>query len=95
MWAGRIRVVFRQYMRGGLAHYLAVQALHLATLAACMGGSYALCAKMPGGWLGLVPRILIVLIVPNVLNLAVYAWGKDAAYLRQYGGKVAKKLLKK
>ena len=82
-------------MRGGLAHYLAVQALHLATLAACMGGSYALCAKMPGGWLGLVPRILIVLIVPNVLNLAVYAWGKDAAYLRQYGGKVAKKLLKK
>ena len=50
---------------------------------------------MPGGWLGLVPRILIVLIVPNVLNLAVYAWGKDAAYLRQYGGKVAKKLLKK
>ena len=95
MWAGRIRVVFRQYMRGGLAHYLAVQALHLATLAACMGGSYALCAKMPGGWLGLVPRILIVLIVPNVLNLAVYAWGKDAAYLRQYAGKVAKKLLKK
>ena len=95
MWAGRIRVVFRQYMRGGLAHYLAVQALHLATLAVCMGGSYALCAKMPGGWLGLVPRVLIVLIVPNVLNLAVYAWGRDAAYLRQYGGKVAKKLLKK
>ena len=62
-----------------------------------MGGSYALCAKMPGGWLGLVPRILIVLIVPNVLNLAVYAWGKDAAFftMRQYGGKVAKKLLKK
>ena len=95
MWAGRIRVVFRQYMRGGLAHYLAVQALHLATLAACMGGSYALCAKMPGGWLGLVPRVLIVLIVPNVLNLAVYAWGRDAAYLRQYAGKAAKKLLKK
>ena len=95
MWAGRIRVVFRQYMRGGLGHYLGVQALHLVTLAVCMGGSYALCARMPGGWLGLVPRILIVLIVPNVLNLAVYAWGRDAAYLRQYAGKVAKKLLKK
>ena len=95
MWAGRIRVVFRQYMRGGLGHYLGVQALHLVTLAVCMGGSYALCARMPGGWLGLVPRIFIVLVVPNALNLAVYGWGKDAAYLRQYAGKVAKKLLKK
>ena len=95
MWAGRIRVVFRQYMRGELGHYLGVQALHLVTLAVCMGGSYALCARMPGGWLGLVPRILVVLVVPNALNLAVYGWGKDAAYLRQYAGKVAKKLLKK
>ena len=95
MWAGRIRVVFRQYMRGGLGHYLGVQALHLATLAVCMGGSYALCARMPDGWLGLVPRILVVLVVPNALNLAVYGWGRDAAYLRQYAGKVAKKLLKK
>ena len=95
MWAGRIRVVFRQYMRGGLGHYLGVQALHLVTLAVCMGGSYALCTRMPGGWLGLVPRILVVLVVPNALNLAVYGWGKDAAYLRQYAGKVAKKLLKK
>ena len=94
MWAGRIRVVFRQYMRGGLGHYLGVQALHLVTLAVCMGGSYALCARMPGGWLGLVPRIFVVLVVPNALNLAVYGWGKDAAYLRQYAGKVAKKLLK-
>ena len=95
MWAGRIRVVFRQYMRGGLGHYLGVQALHLVTLAVCMGGSYALCARMPGGWLSLVPRIFVVLVVPNALNLAVYGWGKDAAYLRQYAGKVAKKLLKK
>ena len=95
MWAGRIRVVFRQYMRGGLGHYLGVQALHLVTLAVCMGGSYALCTRMPGGWLGLVPRILVVLVVPNALNLAVYGWGRDAAYLRQYAGKVAKKLLKK
>ena len=38
---------------------------------------------------------LVVLVVPNALNLAVYGWGKDAAYLRQYAGKVAKKLLKK
>ena len=95
MWAGRIRVVFRQYMRGGLGHYLGVQALHLVTLAICMGGSYALCARMPGGWLGLVPRIFVVLVVPNALNLAVYGWSRDAAYLRQYAGKVAKKLLKK
>ena len=95
MWAGRIRVVFRQYMCGGLGHYLAVQALHLVTLAACMGGSYALCARMPGGWLGLAPRVLVVLVVPNLLNLAVYGWGKDAAYLRQYGAKVLRKLKRK
>ena len=95
MWAGRVVVVFRRYMAGGLAHYLAAQALHLVTLAACMGGSYALCARMPGGWLGLVPRVLVVLIVPNAINLAVYGWGRDAAYLRSYAQKLAAKLKRK
>ena len=95
MWAGRVVVVFRRYMAGGLAHYLAVQALHLVTLAVCMGGSYAICARMPGGWLGLVPRVLVVLVVPNVLNLAVYGWGRDAAYLRSYAGKLEAKLKRK
>ena len=67
----------------------------LVTLAACMGGSYALCARMSGGWLGLAPRVLVVLVVPNLLNLAVYVWCKDAAYLRQYGAKVRRKLKRK
>ena len=96
MWAGRIRVVFRQYMRGSLGHYLRVQALHLVTLAACMGLTYAACALVPlGGWLGLAPRAVLVLVVPNALNLAVYGWGGDAAYLRQYAAGVWRKLTKK
>lgn len=96
MWAGRIRVVFRQYMQGSLGHYLRVQALHLATLAACLGVTYAVCALVPlGGWLGLAPRAVLVLVVPNALNLAVYGWGGDAAYLRQYAAGVWRKLTKK
>ena len=96
MWAGRIRVVFRQYMQGSLGHYLRVQALHLATLAACLGVTYAVCALVPlGGWLGLAPRAVLVLAVPNALNLAVYGWGGDAAYLRQYAAGVWRKLIKK
>ena len=96
MWAGRIRVVFRQYMRGSLGHYLRVQALHLVTLAACMGLTCAACALVPlGGWLGLAPRAVLVLAVPNALNLAVYGWGGDAAYLRQYAAGVWHKLTKK
>ena len=96
MWAGRIRVVFRQYMQGSLGHYLRVQALHLATLAACLGVTYAACALVPlGGWLGLAPRAVLVLVVPNALNLAVYGWGGDAAYLRQYAAGVWRKLIKK
>ena len=96
MWAGRIRVVFRQYMQGSLGHYLRVQALHLVTLAACMGLTYAACALVPlGGWLGLAPRAVLVLVVPNALNLAVYGWGGDAAYLRQYAAGVWRKLIKK
>ena len=96
MWAGRIRVVFRQYMQGSLGHYLRVQALHLATLAACLGVTYAVCALVPlGGWLGLAPRAVLVLVVPNALNLVVYGWGGDAAYLRQYAAGVWRKLIKK
>lgn len=96
MWAGRIRVVFRQYMQGSLGHYLRVQALHLVTLAACLGVTYAACALVPlGGWLGLAPRAVLVLVVPNALNLVVYGWGGDAAYLRQYAAGVWRKLTKK
>lgn len=92
MWAGRVQVVFRNYMVGGLQHYLRSQALHLVTLAVCMGGSYAVCSLLPGGWAGLLLRVPVVLLLPNLVNLAVYGWGRDAAYLRQYAGKLAQKL---
>ena len=95
-WGGRIGVVCRRYMQGSLGHYLRGQALHLATLAACLGVTYAACALVPlGGWLGLAPRAVLVLVVPNALNLAVYGWGGDAAYLRQYAAGVWRKLTKK
>ena len=44
------------------------------------------------GWLGLVPRAVIVCVVPNLINLVVYAWGSDAAYLRRYAAGVWQKL---
>ena len=93
MWAGRIVVVFRRYMQGSLGHYLRAQALHLITLAVCMGGTWTLCEAVPiGGWLGLVPRAVIVCVVPNLFNLIVYGWGRDAVYLRQYGAALLQKL---
>ena len=96
MWAGRIVVVFRRYMQGSLGHYLRAQALHLVTLAACLGATYAACALVPlGGWLGLAPRAVLVLLVPNAINLAVYGWCGDAAYLRQYAAGVWRKLTHK
>ena len=93
MWAGRVVVVFRRYMQGSMGHYLRMQLLHLVTLAACMGGTWMLCEAVPiQGWLGLVPRAVIVCIVPNLLNLVVYGWGSDAAYLRQYAAGLWQKL---
>ena len=92
MWAGRIRVVFRQYMRGSMGHYLRIQALHAVTLAACMGLTWAACRAVPlGGWLGLAPRAVIVCLLPNLLNLAFYGWSSDAAYLREYAARIVRK----
>lgn len=92
MWAGRIVVVFRQYMRGSMGHYLCMQALHAVTLAACMGLTWAACRTVPlGGWLGLAPRAVIVCLLPNLLNLAFYGWSSDAAYLREYAARILKK----
>ena len=48
-----------------------------------------------GGWLGLAPRAVLVLLVPNAINLAVYGWCGDAAYLRQYAAGVWRKLTHK
>ena len=92
MWAGRIVVVFRQYMRGSMGHYLCMQALHAVTLAACMGVTWAACRAVPlGGWLGLAPRAVIVCLLPNLLNLAFYGWSSDAAYLREYAARIVRK----
>ena len=92
MWAGRIVVVFRQYMRGSMGHYLCMQALHAVTLAACMGLTWAACRAVPlGGWLGLAPRAVIVCLLPNLLNLAFYGWSSDAAYLREYAARIVRK----
>lgn len=88
MWAGRVGVVFRCYMQGSRGRYLRMQALHLATLAACMGGTAAVCALLPGGLAGLAGRAALVCLLPNALNLAVYGWGTDAAYLRGYAARI-------
>ena len=63
----------------------------LAVLCALL--TLALLVQRPAGWPAL--AVLVVLVVPNVLNLAVYGWGRDAAYLRSYAGKLAAKLKRK
>lgn len=92
MWAGRVRVVCRHYMKGALGRYLRVQVCHLATLAVCMGGTYFVCSLLPGGLAGLAGRILVVCVQPNAVNLACYLWTSDAAYLRAQGVRLLKKL---
>ena len=88
--------------RGGLPpvyagqprHYLRAQALHLVTLAVCMGGTWTLCEAVPiGGWAGPgCPGRSSSCVVPNLFNLIVYGWGRDAVYLRQYGAALLQKL---
>ena len=61
-----------------------------------MGGTWMVCEAVPiRGWLGLVPRVIIVCILPNLVNLVVYGWGSDAAYLRQYAAGIWHKLKQK
>lgn len=94
MWIGRARVVFRHYMVGCGWRYLAVQLLHLVTLAACMGLTGWLCGLCANNLVGFALRLVIVAVVPNTMNLAVYAWTTDAAYLRGYAARVVAKIRK-
>ena len=82
IWVGRARMVCRHYLRGAGGRYLRVQLLHLATLAADMAAAYAVCALLPGGWVGVALRLLAVAVLPNAMNAAFYLWTPDAAYLR-------------
>lgn len=95
MWAGRVRVVFRNYMVGGLPHYLRNQLCRAATLALSMWGAGTLCGLLPGGILGLALRGMVVAVVPNGINLVCYGWTKDAGYLRDKAEQAARKILKK
>lgn len=86
----------------------ASEGLHRVTTAGGSGGNQAgdegqqhaypnkECEAVPiRGWLGLVPRGIIVCLLPNLVNLVVYGWGSDAAYLRQYAAGIWHKLKQK
>ena len=83
MWAGRVKVVCRLYMTGALGRYLR---------AACMGATSWVCAQLPGGVFGFAGRVAVAALLPNLLNLACYAWTSDAAYLREYAGGLWRKI---
>ena len=95
MWAGRVRVVFTQYLPGGCGRYLRVQAVHLATLALCMGATQAVCGLLPQGVLGLLGRAVVVVVLPNAINLLCYVWTSDAAYLRERAASLGQALRRK
>ena len=92
MWAGRARVVCRHYMKGCAARYWRNQALRLASLFALMALTSRLCALCGGGFFGFVGRVFVVAVVPNAGNLLLYGWTSDAAYLRDRGMELARKL---
>lgn len=83
MWIGRARVVCRNYMKGCGWRYLRVQAAHTVTLLGEMALTSWLCSLLGGGLLAFAGRVCLVAVVPNALNLALYGWTSDAAYLRQ------------
>lgn len=95
MWVGRGRVVCRHYMRGAGWRYLRVQAVHLVTLAADMAAAWAVCALLPGGWVGVALRLAVVAVLPNAMNAAFYLWTADAAYLRGRAAELLTKLRRK
>lgn len=92
MWVGRGRVVCRRYMRGCGGRYLRVQGVHLVTLAADLAVAGLVCARLPGGWGGVILRGVVVCLLPNLMNLAFYGWTSDAAYLRGRAGDLVRKL---
>ena len=92
MWVGRAKVVCQHYMVGCGPRYLRVQLTHLVTLAADMLLTWWLCSLLPGGWLGVVLRAAVIVVVPNALNLACYFWTPDAAYLRRRAAELFQKL---
>ncbi|MDD4849064.1 MAG: hypothetical protein PHO10_00025 [Gemmiger sp.] len=95
MWVGRARVVCRHYIKGGGGHYLAIQLLHLVTLFGEMALCSWLCGFMGGGLLGFAGRLVVAGVLPSAINLAVYGWMPDAAYLRGYAKRLAAKITKK
>ena len=92
MWAGRVKVVCRLYMTGALGRYLRVQAAHLLTLGRLHGRDILGLRAAARRGLRLCRRVAVAALLPNLLNLACYAWTSDAAYLREYAGGLWRKI---
>ena len=95
MWFGRARVVFRHYMPGDGMRYIGVQVVHIFTMLAALALTSWLCGLLGGGLVNFIGKLLIVLVVPNAVNLAIYGWTPDAEYLRGYARKLLAKLHRK
>lgn len=93
-WIGRVKVVYSEYLTSSVLKYIAKQALNLLIFAVEMFGCAWICQQIPVSIFGLIIRVLLVLIVPNVLNFLIFFKTRDMKMIFEYLGK-AKKSLKK
>lgn len=83
-WIGRAKVVFEEYLPGLAPKYIFRQLMNIVIWGIEFGGTFYICSFLPNGWLWIVIRVLICLIVPNLLNVLIFMKTKDMKMILEY-----------
>ena len=91
-WAGRVRVVYSEYMREPVKDYLWRQLANTIIWIAEMWLAFELCTMCSKSILGFLCRVLICVIVPNLVNLVIFWRTPSCALMKEYVIKVRRSI---
>lgn len=83
-WIGRIRVVFKEYLPGLLGKYVFSQLFNGILWILELAFTYWICSFLPATLLGFMAKMLIVVVVPNGVNLLVFRKTDAMAMIFEY-----------
>lgn len=83
-WIGRVKVVYSEYLTTSVLRYIARQLLNLIIYAVEMLGCGWLSSKLPVSVPGILLRVLLVLLIPNVMNFLIFFKTRDMKMIFEY-----------
>lgn len=87
-WIGRVKVVYSEYLSEPVYKYIFKQLINILVWCGELIGTYYICNMLPISVVGIILRVILSLIIPNLINFVLFAKTRDMRMIFDYLKKV-------